>query len=546
MNTNPDKQISTRFPGRLIKNRATRIFALLIFILIIWLIGSAILLKDKPASNLGPLFKVKRGPLIISVTEPGTINNREKVVVKSQVEGQTMILFLVPEGSHVRKGDLLIQLDASRLEENKTQQQITMLNTEAAYIHARENRAVTQSQVESDVAKASLEYKFAKTDLNKYLKGEFPQELQQAEAKITIAREEFQRAKEKLEWSRRLHREGHITRTELEADALAAKRKELEVQLAKSNLKLLKDYTHKRKLEELKSNQEQTQKALERIKRRAAADNIRAEAELKAKKAEFKRQQGQLDKINGKIAKCRITAPMAGMVVYATSSQMMGWRSQTEPLQEGQNVREGQELIHLPTTSSMMAEVKIHESSLMKIRLGQLVSITVDALPGKRFTGRVNKIALLPDTTSAWINPDLKVYRTEIYIDGDGRALRTGMTCRCEIIVEEYADAVYVPIQSVVRVGGRPVVYVANVDLGAKTAAVESRPVEIGLDNNRMIRIVNGLSEGEKVLLAPPLAPSEAPFREKQLAGRLTESPGPSLQKVPASGNSVPAAREKE
>jgi HlyD family secretion protein len=528
VNTDPKKPIST---GAGTSRRSSihwpiKILAVLLLIIIIWPVMTSILDKNPRHDENVPLFTVRRGPLTISVTETGTINNREKMVIKSEVEGKTTILFLVSEGSHVGKGELLIQLDASRLEEEKTQQQIALLNTEAAYIHARENLAVTQSQVESDVAKASLEYEFAKTDLNKYVKGEYPQELQQAEAKITIAREEFQRTEEKLEWSRRLHGEGHITRTELEADALAAKRKKLEVELAKSNLKLLKDYTHKRKLDELESDREQAQKALARIKRKAAADNIRAEAELKAKKSEFTRQQGQLDKINGKIAKCRITAPVGGMVVYATSSRVR-WRGQDEPLQEGQEVREGQELIHLPTTSSMMAEVKIHESSLMKVRRDLLVSIIVDALPGKRFTGRVIRIALLPDATSAWINPDLKVYSTEIYLDGDGSSLRSGMTCRCEIIVEEYADAVYVPLQSVVRVGGRPVVYVSDVDYGAKTAAVQSRPVEIGLDNNRMIRIVNGLSEGEKVLLAPPLAPSEAPFGRKRQVGRIDKFSGP-------------------
>ncbi len=125
-------------------------------------------------------------------------------------------------------------------------------------------------------------------------------------------------------------------------------------------------------------------------------------------------------------------------------------------------MREGQELIHLPTTASMMAEVKIHESSLTKVRVGMPVVVTVDALPGKRFTGRVGRIALLPDATSAWLNPDLKVYSTEIYLDGDASGLRTGMTCKCEIIVEQYDDAVYVPLQSVVRVGDQTVVYVAD------------------------------------------------------------------------------------
>lgn len=505
MNINLKKLISTGSLQRLIKDRPRQILAGLLFILIILLIASAILIRDNQNSGGVPFFAVKRGPLTISVTESGTINNREKVVLKSEVEGKTAILYLVAEGTHVKKGDLLIQLDVSRLEEKKTQQQITTFNAEAAYIRARENLAVSLSQAESDIAKAKLDYEFSQVDLKKYLKGEYPQELRQANAEITIAEEELQREEEKLEWSQRLHREGHITRIELQADELAAKRRKLNLKLAKSKLKLLNEFAHGRKLKELKSNLEQAEKALDRIKRKAVADNVQAEAGLKAKESEFKRQQGKLEKINKQIVKCRITAPVGGMVVYATTGQFK-WRGQTEPLQEGQEVREGQELIHLPTTSSMMAEVKIHESSLMKVRQGLPVRITLDALPRKLFSGRVGKIALLPDAVSAWLNPDLKVYSTEIYLDGDGSALRPGMTCSAEIIVEEYSDALYVPVQSVLRVKDRPVVYVAG------HISVDPREVEIGLDNNRMIRIISGLSEGEKVLLAPPLAPSETPL----------------------------------
>ncbi len=60
------------------------------------------------------VFKVRRGPLIISVTESGTIKNREEVEIKSQVEGRASILTLIPEGTQVKPGDLLVELDSSR------------------------------------------------------------------------------------------------------------------------------------------------------------------------------------------------------------------------------------------------------------------------------------------------------------------------------------------------------------------------------------------------------------------------------------------------
>ena len=101
-------------------------------------------------------FTVRPGPLTISVIESGTIKAREQVIIKSEVEGRTTILYLVKEGTQVRKGDLLIELDASRLEDDRIDQQIRVLNAEAAFIRARENLEVVKNQAQSDLEKAEL------------------------------------------------------------------------------------------------------------------------------------------------------------------------------------------------------------------------------------------------------------------------------------------------------------------------------------------------------------------------------------------------------
>jgi hypothetical protein len=76
----------------------------------------------------------------------------------------------------------------------------------------------------------------------------------------------------------------------------------------------------------------------------------------------------------------------------------------------------------------------------------------------------------------------------------------------------------------------------------------ERREVEIGMDNDRLIRIVKGLSVGEKVLLSPPLAPSEAPFQQKSLAEaeRKTESPGLRSTNGPVSKQKVLVPQEEK
>lgn len=475
------------------------------------------------------LFAVARGRLTISVTEAGTVKPREQVIIKNEVEGRATILYLIPEGQRVKEGDLLIELDASGLLDAKVDQEIRVQNAEASYVQSKESLEVTKNQAESDVDKAELALRFAKEDLTKYKEGDYPNKQSDLKGRIVVAEEELARTTGKLGWSRDLFAEKYISKTELEADELAKTKAELDLKLARSNLSLLDEYTYKRQVDQLTSDVKQAEMALERTRRRASSDIVQAESQLKARESEYLRQKSKLEKQIEQIGKAKILAPTEGVVVYATSAQF-SWRGNVEPLDEGQEVRERQELIYLPTASTFMAEVNIHESSLKKIYPGLPCRLTVDALPGRSFTGKVDKIAPLPDARSMFMNPDLKVYKTDIVIDGGGDVLRTGMTCQVEIVVEQHDDALYIPVQCVVRMGGKPTVFLKEGD------ALVPRTVEIGLDNNRMVRIVSGLKEGEEVILSPPLAAGIEAAEEEN-------SPKLEIPERPAAPGAAPAGK---
>jgi len=104
---------------------ATIITLSIIGILSLWLIRSG--LNEKDLSNLAT-FIVQKGPLTISVTESGTIKPRDQMIIKNEVEGKTSILWLIPEGTEVKQGDLLVELDASQLLDEKINQQISVQN----------------------------------------------------------------------------------------------------------------------------------------------------------------------------------------------------------------------------------------------------------------------------------------------------------------------------------------------------------------------------------------------------------------------------------
>ncbi|HUU20320.1 MAG TPA: efflux RND transporter periplasmic adaptor subunit [Sedimentisphaerales bacterium] len=453
---------------------------------------------ENPTSGLAT-FVAKRGPLTISVLESGTIQPQEQITLRNEVEGRTSILSLVSDGTMVKAGDLLVELDDSTLKDSMIDQDIQVQRAEAAYINAQETLAVVKNQAQSDVEVSKLTQEFAQQDLQQYKEGLYPNEKTAAENEITLRQEELTRAEETLTWSQKLYEEKYISQTEWQADKLAVTRSNNNLVLAENSKKLLENFTYHRNIAQLESDVHQAKMALERTERKAKADVIQVEADLKAKELEYRRQAEKLTKIVDQLEKTKIYAPMDGMVVYATSSGGHGPFDRREPMEIGVEVTERQDLINLPTATLMKAQVNIHETSLEKVRVGLPAVITVDALPGKKFLGHVGSIAPLPDARSMWMNPDLKIYPMDIFMEDNDSALRTGMSCKAEIIVEQYANVVYVPVQAVLRVGGQPTVYVV------KDGSYEGRKVEIGLDDNRMIRILSGLEEREVVLLTPPL-----------------------------------------
>jgi HlyD family secretion protein len=456
---------------------------------------------EDPASRVAT-FEAQRGPLTISVLEAGALKAKDPEIIRNNLEGRATIISIIGEGTRVKEGDLLVELDVSTLTDTRIDQVIKVQNARAAFIDANETRKITISQGQSDIEVAELNHDFAKLDLEKYTGkgGELETTRTKTEGDIALSEQELKKNQDYYTWSKRLADEKYLSATQLQADELTMKKSDLNLVVAKNSLKLLDDYNSKRQLAKLKSDVGQMAAEWDRKKAKARANIAQADATFAAREQELERQNDKLAKIDDQITKAKIYAPTEGMVVYATSSRGGGFRDDRKPLADGVEVFERQELIYLPRSSSTVAEVDVHEASLQKVRAGLPAIVTVDALPGKKFMGTVSRIAPLPDPQSMWMNPDLKVYKTEIALETDDPQLRSGMNCKAEIIVEQHNDTVYVPVQAVIRVGGQPTVYVLN-----GNGQTEERKVEIGLDDNSMVRIASGLKAGEQVLLAPPL-----------------------------------------
>lgn len=178
------------------------------------------------------------------------------------------------------------------------------------------------------------------------------------------------------------------------------------------------------------------------------------------------------------LARAEITSPLNGIVAkrFASVGEQVDGTA-VEPIVEVADIREIEFLGNAPP----MYLAKMHQ--------GEVVDVTSDALPGRKFKGRV--VAISPS-----VDPSTGVGLARIHISNSGGALRLGIFLSAEIPVETHAHALCVPPEAVYRdESGQTRVYV--VKDGAATAA----PVTLGIETKSLVELASGATEGETVIL---------------------------------------------
>lgn len=471
---------------------------------------------------------VRRGDLRISEVVRGNLEATDSITLKCEVEGRSTIIYLAEEGKMLKAGDLVAELDVSELEDQLVRQEIEVKNAEAAYTKAKEQYDIQVIQNESDIAQARLALELAELDLAKYVgvedlseaaatdtvsgeavvaSGEWHNELQSAEETVALRTEDLTRAQIDFEWSEKLEAEGFVQKSELDADRLACKRAEIQLDQAKRTLDLLIRYGNRRKLAELRADVATRKRDVDKTRKQASARLTDFEAARESSLYKLDREKTQLAQQRGQVSKSKIVAPEAGLMVYARERSRWG---SGDSIEEGDEVRERQDIATIPRAGGMTVKASIHETKLKKIEVGQPCIVTVDAFPDRTFDGRVDFVAVMADSGSWRSNPNQRLYKADISLLNPTLDMRPGMSCSVEILVEDLKDVHYVPRQSVFLDGGDTIAFVVD---GPESTRV---PVVVGLDNSKWVTILEGLSEDQIVALAPPADFQPAPVPEAE------------------------------
>ncbi|MEM9643715.1 MAG: efflux RND transporter periplasmic adaptor subunit [Planctomycetota bacterium] len=406
--------------------------------------------------------QVERGAFDHIVLEQGEIESSSNIEiacqVKSRAGGSTPILWVIDEGSAVKKGDKLVELDSASLEDLVKDQRILVIAAEA------------------NVTTADAAVKQATISRQEYLEGVFKTEERAIKSEMAVAEQDLRKTQLALQSSERLVAKGLVKSLQLEADRFAVANARNQLEAAEGRLRVLQNLTRQKMLVQFDSDIEA------------------AEATLAAMRSELSETQRELADLEQQLDNCVMYAPADGVVVHANKFSSRGGNAEFV-VEAGANVRERQAIINLPDPSQMQIKCTVNESRITLIQPGMPVKVRIDALPDVDLRGVVTKVNRYAEPGS-WFSSSVKEYATFVKIIDPPQSIRTGMTAETQIFVEQLEDALQIPIQGLYQHGDQMFTLVKK-----GPTSFETKPVKIQATNDTMASIAEGLDEGEEVIL---------------------------------------------
>lgn len=485
---------------------------LLVIVVLVLGLGAAAFSRFTAAADRsnGPVFAaasavaVKRGDLKISVAETGYLKAKNSVNIQPKFAREGTITWLVKEGKTVVEDEVLVEFDKTELttQIDDITNSLIQCRTELEAAHAEYE--IQKRESAAGVEKAEFEQQVARMKLELYSKGEGPNEQRKKSLAAEKAHSEHTRAKERFDKVPELRAAGFLTKIQEEEERIALREREIEVENADKDLELYLTYTLPMELADRQNAVKDAERGLANAREKSEISLKEKAVRLTSAEGKVKATEARLAKLEKESSYMTIKAPRAGLVYYGDPGEP--WMH--DNIKVGERVHQGNTVITLPDLREMQVLIQVHEADIDLVKLEQPVHVTLEAVKDRVFDARVTKIGAVAD--SNWGNPENKTFEVEVTMAPIEIELRAGTTAKAEIQVETVANALQVPIHAVFSESGEHFAFVGQ------AAGFEKRAVKIGKNNNHFVQIVDGLNEGENVLLYDPRDAGIAESQTKQ------------------------------
>lgn len=458
---------------------------------------------SKTADRPLVFFTVQPRDLPIIVTERGVLESQKNVQVVCEVDDipsdaieGTAILWIIENGSMVKKGDLVVELETTSHVERLDEELLETIRAREQFTARSLDYEKQMTANETSKANAILALEIAKLRLKQFedeFGGTFQLDLQKVDLEIRRREEEVRINNKNFLGVQHLCALGYKSSADLAQASLEALKSTSALTSHMAQRRKLVENTYVRTRTELEGGVKTAVRNVKQVDINNAAGLLQNQIWRQMAKLGKVWHEQRLEQYRDQLKKCKLYAPQDGMVAYYVNSN--GWgRSST--ISEGSGVRNGQIIMSIPDLTRMQAKTVVHETAIDHVRTGMRAKVHLENYSHREFDATVKSIDVLPDPGN-WLGSDIKVFNTIVSIDQKVDGIKPGLTAVVEITVDQLTDVLCVPIQAIVHRGLETWCYVSKNDQVVKC------PVEVGRSNDAYVEICKGLSTGDRVVTDP-------------------------------------------
>ena len=437
-----------------------------------------------------PTAVARKTTLLDRVIEQGELESQSTIKGNCEIDShENKIIFLAPEGTIVKKDEIVCKFDTSEITKDITDRKSRVNESETEVEAAEQELQVQIDENATAIRTAKQTLEFAKLDLKKYVEGDYLVNKSEIEGQISEAETAFDKARRDMENTRALVKRGFREFEQLREAQQVVKSTELRLKNANQKLDSLERFEHVKSLAEFTSKRDEAEHQMAIAKTTAAAKLSKAKDKLANEQRGLKIQQSRLEALEKNLAKHEMKAPQTGTLAYAHSYREDG------KVREGTVLYQNQTVFILPDMDRMQVKVGIHETLVSKVKPGQKAVVKVDAFPSTDLYGEVESVSPLSASTRWEPSNNYHVVVTIESFPKDFK-LKPGMTAEVEIVVGQYDDVVAVPVQAVTTHSNQEYVFVKNSN-GSFTA----KEIKTGESNISFVAIEEGLAADDVVAL---------------------------------------------
>jgi multidrug efflux pump subunit AcrA (membrane-fusion protein) len=236
------------------------------------------------------------------------------------------------------------------------------------------------------------------------------------------------------------------------------------------------------------------EQALRQAEAQLKSDRAVAASTVESKKQASAKARYDMERAATALESMTLKAPSNGMI-----SLLPVWHNGNEtPFKVGERAWSGAPIAQLPDVSSLRVAARVDETERGRLSLVQPVSLQLDAIADRQFTGKVERIGTIAtsDLQSGWPFPHN--FDLEIAIDQTDARFRPGMTTQVTVILDRVPNAITIPVQASFLKSGRTVAYVWN---GSR---FDERLIQIERRSRDRLLISSGLKADDLVALKDP------------------------------------------